>query len=83
MLCHGGQLFVRHKDAPDVPFQQFSKESMTVVENQTPFKVPPGEEDYLKWTPLDTEYEENAEEGNRWHRASPMFSDGECIYMLV
>ena len=56
---------------------------MTVVENQTPFKVPPGEEDYLKWTPLDTEYEENAEEGNRWHRASPMFSDGECIYMLV
>jgi len=35
------------------------------------------EEDYLKWTPLDTEFEENKREGNRWMRASPMFSDGE------
>ena len=32
---------------------------------------------------MDTDYEENTEEGNRWHRASPMFSDGECLYMLV
>lgn len=40
-------------------------------------------EDFLKWTPLETEYEENPEEGNRWMRASPMFSDGELIYMLV
>ena len=42
-----------------------------------------GEEDYLKWTPLDTVYEENNQTGNRWHRASPMFSDGDSIYMLV
>ena len=32
---------------------------------------------------MDTDYEENTEEGNRWHRASPMFSDGELIYLLV
>lgn len=42
-----------------------------------------GEEDYLKWTPLNTEFERNTEDGNRWMRASPMFSDGELIYMLV
>lgn len=40
-------------------------------------------EDYLKWTPKDTDYPENANEGNRWMRASPMFSDGELIYLLV
>ena len=83
MLCHDGCLYVRHKEAKDVVFQQFDKTTLKPIPDQTPFTVPEGEEDYLKWTPLDTVYEENSEEGNRWHRASPMFSDGECIYMLV
>ena len=42
-----------------------------------------GEEDYLKWTPENTSFSSDSAEGNRWMRSSPMFSDGELIYMLV
>lgn len=59
------------------------KQTLKVVPDQEPFKLSAGEEDYLKWTPLETEFEENSQIGNRWHRASPMCSDGECFYMLV
>ena len=84
MLCHDGLLLVRHRDAPDVPFVVWDKQTLKKSEDAEPFVLAEGEnEDYLKWTPLDTEYPENLEEGNRWHRASPMFSDGELIYMLV
>ena len=84
MLCHDGLLLVRHRDAPDVPFVVWDKQTLKKSEDAEPFSLAEGEnEDYLKWTPLDTEYPENLEEGNRWHRASPMFSDGELIYMLV
>ena len=83
MVMHNDHLLVRHRDAADVVFQEFDKDTLKPIEGQQPFKVPEGEDDYLKWTPLDTAYESNTQEGNRWHRASPMFSDGECIYMLV
>ena len=83
MLCHKGMLLVRHREAPDVPFVIFDKQTLKPAEGEEPFRVADGEDDYLKWTPLDTEFEENQQQGNRWHRASPMFSDGENIYMLV
>jgi len=37
----------------------------------------------LLWTPLNTEMAENADQGNRWCRECPLFSDGELIYTLV
>ena len=84
MLCHKDFWFVRHKDSPDVPFEIYDKETLKKKDGETPFKSDDSEiEDYLKWTPLDTEFEENKAEGNRWMRASPMFSDGEFIYMMV
>ena len=84
MLCHKDFWFVRHKDSPDVPFEIYDKETLKKKDGETPFKSADSEiEDYLKWTPLDTEFEENKAEGNRWMRASPMFSDGEFIYMMV
>ena len=59
MLCHKGLLLVRHREAPDVPFVIFSKETLKPAEGEEPFRLAEGEEDYLKWTPLDTQYEEN------------------------
>ncbi len=55
---------MRHKDAPDVPFQVFSKETLKPVadEEENKFTLADGEdEDYLKWTPLDTEFAEDLE----------------------
>ena len=37
----------------------------------------------LKWTPLETPYEQNQEEGNRWMRACPIYFDGEFLRTLV
>ena len=82
MLCYGDDLLVRHKGAPDVPFQVFSKETLEYDANASAYSVADGEEDYLKFTPLDAIGPDN-EEGNRWLRASPMCTDGENIYMLV
>ena len=83
MLCHAGELLVRHRDVPDVPFVVFSKETLERDENAQPYGMADGEDDHLKWTPIDTEFPENDEDGNRWMRACPMFSDGENIYLLV
>lgn len=83
MLCHDGCLLVRHSDAADVPFQVFSKETLKPSDEEQAFGMAEGQERSLAWTPLDTDYEENIHEGNRWMRASPMFSDGELIYFLV
>ena len=84
MLIHNNLWLVRHKNAPDVPFEVFDKETLVKKEGEVEFsKADSEEEDYLRWTPLDTEFEENKREGNRWMRASPMFSDGELIYMMV
>ena len=33
MLCHRDFLFVRHKDAPNVPFVKFDKLTLTPVED--------------------------------------------------
>ena len=82
MLCHDGLLLVRHANAPDLPFEVFSKETLKPATDQEPFGMAEGE-DFLKWTPKDTEFAEDIHEGNRWMRASPMFSDGELIYLLV
>ena len=84
MLVYRDLWLVRHKDSPDVPFEVYDKETLMKKEGEDPFKSADGEEeDYLKWTPLDTAYEENKVEGNRWMRASPMFTNGELIYMMV
>ena len=32
---------------------------------------------------MDSNFSENTAEGNRWMRASPMYSDGELIFFLV
>ena len=83
MLCHDGLLLVRHANAPDVPFQVFSKETLEQDPAQTPFGMAEGEEDTLKWTAQDLNFPSDTTEGNRHMRASPMFSDGEFIYFLV
>lgn len=61
----------------------FSKETLEYDADAQAYSVADGEEDYLKFTPLDTVFPVNEEEGNRWMRASPMSTDGENIYMLV
>ena len=78
MLMHNDLWLVRHENAPDLPFEVFDKETLKKKDGEVEFsKADTEPEDYLRWTPLDTQYEENKEEGNRWMRASPMFSDGE------
>ena len=37
----------------------------------------------MRWTPTEGEFEESNVDGNRFLRGTPMFSDGECIYMLA
>ena len=85
MFCHQELLLVRHKGAEDKPFVAFDKETLKPVEDDEPFTYAAGEADVdtLKWTPMDTEYAENIDEGNRWYRYAPLFSDGELIYTLV
>lgn len=80
MLCHNNFFLVRHRDASDVPFQVFSKETLKHDAEVQAFSC---EEDLLKFTPTDTIFPENTSEGNRWCRASPMYSDGELIFFLV
>ena len=86
MLIYKDLWLVRHKDAPDVPFEVWDKETLKKKEgDDVPQFIGANDEEksYLKWTPLDKEYEENKSEGNRWMRASPMFYDTEFIYMMV
>jgi len=37
----------------------------------------------LKWTPVDTVYESNTTEGNRWARSIPLYFDGTELHALV
>lgn len=85
MLCHRGELLVRHSDAPNAPFQVFSKQTLKLDEAARPYSISEVEEeqDLLNWTPLETEFSEDTSEGNRWMRAAPMCSDGDNIYLLV
>ena len=86
MLIYNDLWLVRHKDAPDVPFEVWDKETLKKMEgDDVPQFIGANDEEKsnLKWTPLDKEYEENKSEGNRWMRASPMFYDTEHIYMMV
>ena len=58
MLIHNQLWLVRHKNAADVPFEVFDKETLVKKEGEVEFsKADSEEEDYLKWTPLDTEFE--------------------------
>ena len=37
----------------------------------------------LKWTPNDTQYENNSQEGNRWARRCSLYYDGTLLHALV
>ena len=76
---------MRYSGAQEHPFVVFDKETLKPVEGEEPFTYAEGsaDDETLKWTPLDTEYAENRDEGNRWYRYAPLFSDGELIYTLV
>ena len=80
MLCHKSHFMIRHRDAPDVPFQLYNKETLEPDRESLAYS---SENDLLKWTPNDSNFPENSADGNRWMRASPMYSDGELIYFLV
>ena len=88
MTVHKDWLLVRHAGAPNVPFEIFDKNSLRKSDDAQPFYLAEGEAgqhgDYLKWTDKENHgYEPNAAEGNRWFRASPMYSNGEHLFMLV
>ena len=83
MLCHKDLLLIRHRDAPDVPFQIFKKDNLTHDAEARPFTSDGGARDHFRWTPLDERFSTDTVSGNRWMRACPMFSDGELIYTLV
>ena len=74
---------IRHRDAPNVPFQLYNKETLQKDTEALAYSSVDGEEDLLKFTPMDSNFAENTAEGNRWMRASPMYSDGELIFFLV
>ena len=83
MLCHKDLFLVRHREAPDVPFQVFKKDTLTHDTEAKPFKSDGGARDHFRWTPTDESFPSDTINGNRWMRACPMFSDGELIYTLV
>jgi len=59
MMSHNGLLLVRHRDAPDAPFVIFDKQTLRPAESVEPFTMVEGDENLLKWTPLDTQFPEN------------------------
>lgn len=73
------RLFARHSGAPDLPFVEIDKDTLDLKQ------IPENTHscDSLKWTPLDTAYEENKEQGNRWMRSCPLYFDGEQLHALV
>ena len=68
---------------PEAAFVAFDKETLKAIENEQPYKTAADSATSLAWTPEDTEYETNTNEGNRWSRALSFFSDGELIYTMV
>lgn len=68
LICIGGKLLCRHLNVPDQPFVELDKETLKPTEEQVAYTGANGQDMPLKWTPLDTEYEANDAEGNRWMR---------------
>jgi len=48
-LIHLDKLYVRHKGAPDVPFELVDKVEMKIVKGQAPITAPEGETLKFKW----------------------------------
>lgn len=85
MFCHKNLLLARYKEAHDKPFVIIDKQTLKPVDEQVeaPFGGHEENKESLTWTPLETEYQEDTENGNRWFRNAPFCSDGEYIYTLV
>lgn len=67
-LVHGENLYIRHEDAADVPFQLLNKTEMTIVADQAPITPPPGEENRFKWTTANDPPIVKEGFGKRWMR---------------
>ena len=70
MFQHGDMILARYSEAPDKPFVIIDKETLKPVDEteETPFTASSFNRHSLAWTPLDTEYAEDAIKGNRWFR---------------
>ena len=70
MFQHGDMILARYSEAPDKPFVIIDKGTLKPVDETevTPFTASSFNRHSLAWTPLDTEYEEDAMNGNRWFR---------------
>jgi hypothetical protein len=81
-LQHKDKLYIRHKGAPDVPFQELNKEDMTIRADQEPITPIDGQEARFKWD-AETEEKEQTPYGKRWMGITPMASDGKYIYAML
>ena len=70
MFDYKGMILARYSEAPGYPFVRIDKETLKPVDEaeEKPFTASSLNRHSLAWTPLDTDYAEDAVNGNRWFR---------------